>query len=591
MAKAGAPPAGPLPLGAAGSLRGIGARRRMGAWPREAPRRGALGGRGPLLLKLALAAGLLGALAAGRGGGGWRRRGEQRVGPALAQRRWVRVEDTAGGRGLLCSGAHPLEAELRLALDASPPATPGAAAAAPPAAAAREAWSLLERLVPPAAELARLRAALPRSLRRFGSSRGGDMVAGEPAGAAVVEALGGGFRELQKQLPAYPAAAFSGRGVVVVPRRAKEDRGAAARAGEGGRAGAGPGGGGGGGAGEAGGGPSGRPGGGLQHWADAVLIFASLRRQGCVLPGELWLTPDEAAGLPAQAAEVLEGFVGSRIRVLPGDLSPAAAGPAAAASAVALSSFEEVLVVDTDSVPVGDACSLFDDPGFRATGSLFWRDFWPPSPAPELFQVTGERDFLDSTHEGGQFLLDKRRAWRPLLLAGYMNLMGPGLYARLLADAEGGDGGKEALAFGFQIERLPRFLAPQAPEAVEAPHVHRGRRSVERYGRVLRRPADGRLLFLRQEGPRTAFFNLPDEPRGKNDDGSLRAPKYASHRAELREAAGFDVEAWVWTVLRGVRCDAGVIAAAGARARAPCPPAWRLYMHGAASPDSLVCGA
>ena len=77
----------------------------------------------------------------------------------------------------------------------------------------------------------------------------------------------------------------------------------------------------------------------------------------------------------------------------------------------------------------------------------------------------------------------------------------------------------------------------------EAPHVLEGRRSVERYGRVLRRPVDGRLLFLRQEGLRTAFFNLPDEPRGKSDDGSLRAHKYASHHDELREAAGFDVEA------------------------------------------------
>ena len=395
------------------------------------------------------------------------------------------------------------------------------------------------------------------------------------------------FEELRKRLPAYPEGAFSGRGVVVVPRRAEDDYGEGLWVGKGVRAGAGKGGGGG--VGEAEDRPAGRPGGGLQHWADAVLIFASLRRQGCVLAGELWLTSEEAADLPPQATEVLEGLMGARIRVLPEELSAAAAGPAAAAAALVLSSFEEVLVVETDSVPVGDAGSLFDDPGFRATGSLFWRDFWPPSPAPELFQVTGERDFLDSTHEGGQFLLDKRRAWRPLLLAGYMNLMGPGIYSRLLADAEGGGGGKEALAFGFQLERLPRFVAPLPPEAVEAPHVLEGRRSVERYGRVLRRPVDGRLLFLRQEGLRTAFFNLPDEPRGKSDDGSLRAHKYASHHDELREAAGFDVEAWVWTVLRGVRCDAGVIASAGGRARAPCPPAWRLYMRGATSPDSLGC--
>ena len=611
MGKEGAPGLPPRPeAGSAGLMGGIGARRRRGLWPREQPRWGGwLAGGGGGALKAAVLGGLLLAAAGVLGGRGraWRRRQEQRVGPTLHQWRWARVEAEAGGRGLLCAGTYPLEAELRLALDAAPPpAAANSSGEAAPSPSPRAAWAGLEARIPPETELKRLRAGFPERLRRFGSSQGGDMVAGEPVAAWAVDFFRDELRELRLHLPAYPAEAFSGRGVVVVPRRAEASpaMGAGGPAGGGGRRrvrgdaeghGAGTGG--------SGGDVdfAGPQGGGVQHWADAVLVFASLRRQGCALPGELWLTPGEMAELPEQASEVLR-FLGAEIHELPEEVSLGRGGAASAVASLVLSGFEEALLLDTDSVPVGDPTSLFSDPGFRATGSLFWEGSWAPSPAPELFSVTGERDFMEFSHEGGQYLVNKRRAWRPLLLAGHMSLLGPGLYSHLLADLEGGGGVKEALPFGFQLEQLPRSVVPHAPETVGATHLLGGRVAEQAYGHVFRRPDGGRLLFLRQGALKTSLFNLPDEPRGKSDDGSSRPSKYASHQKELREAAGLDVEAYVWTVLRAIRCDAGVsaaaaaAAAAAARARArarACPPpaAERLYMLGSTSPDLLACAA
>ena len=598
-----------LEAGGAGLLGGIGARRRMGAWPREQPRRGGwLAGGGGGALKAAVLGGLLLAAAGGLGGGvrTWRRRQEQRVGPTLHQWRWARVEAEAGGRGLLCAGTYPLEAELRLALDAAPPpAAANSSGEAAPSPLPRAAWAGLEARIPSETELKRLRAGFPERLRRFGSSQGGDMVAGEPVAAWAVDFFRDELRELRLHLPAYPAEAFSGRGVVVVPRRAEASpaMGAGGPAGGGGwrrvrgdAEGHGVGTGGSGGDRDF----AGPQGGGVQHWADTVLVFASLRRQGCALPGELWLTPGEMAELPEQASAVLR-FLGAEIHELPEEVSLGRGGAASAVASLVLSSFEEALLLDTDSVPVGDPTSLFSDPGFRTTGSLFWQGSWAPSPAPELFSVTGERDFMEFSHEGGQYLVNKRRAWRPLLLSGHMSLLGPGLYSHLLADSEGGGGVKEALPFGFQLEQLPRSVVPHAPETVGATHLLGGRVADQAYGHVLRRPDGGRLLFLRQGALKTSLFNLPDEPRGKSDDGSSRPSKYASHQKELHEAAGLDVEAYVWTVLRAIRCDAGVsaaaaAAAAAARARAgtrACPPpaAERLYMLGSTSPDLLACAA
>lgn len=46
------------------------------------------------------------------------------------------------------------------------------------------------------------------------------------------------------------------------------------------------------------------------------------------------------------------------------------------AAAVINSAFKEVLYLDSDNIPAHDPTFLFDTPEYKATGALFWPDFW-----------------------------------------------------------------------------------------------------------------------------------------------------------------------------------------------------------------------
>lgn len=79
-----------------------------------------------------------------------------------------------------------------------------------------------------------------------------------------------------------------------------------------------------------------------------------------------------------------------------------------------VTTFQEVLVLDADNVPLADPTYLFDCPAYLSGGSLFWPDFWSrnwhnPGPVYDLLNLTEpwetQPDLL--TTESGQFMLDR----------------------------------------------------------------------------------------------------------------------------------------------------------------------------------------
>jgi hypothetical protein len=85
------------------------------------------------------------------------------------------------------------------------------------------------------------------------------------------------------------------------------------------------------------------------------------------------------------------------------------------------SSFEEVLSLDADNVPVRDPTYLFDSPEFAATGAVFWPDFGRLGPDRAIWRIC-EVPYRDEPEfESGQMLIHKRRCWRPLQLAMHLN--------------------------------------------------------------------------------------------------------------------------------------------------------------------------
>ena len=81
------------------------------------------------------------------------------------------------------------------------------------------------------------------------------------------------------------------------------------------------------------------------------------------------------------------------------------------AAVVALSSFEEVLLLDSDQVPTQDVTLLFKSREFHATGALLWPDFWHASWALDAAKIIDIRrkHMPTLSFESGQMLLNKTR--------------------------------------------------------------------------------------------------------------------------------------------------------------------------------------
>ena len=107
---------------------------------------------------------------------------------------------------------------------------------------------------------------------------------------------------------------------------------------------------------------------------------------------------------------------------------------------------------------------------------------------------------------------------------------------------------------------------------------------------MLQRRPDGEPVFLHQNIFKTTFFNLPEVPREKGRPGKLVpwVPK-----DDFDGAAGYDIELWVWNVLRAIRCDPSVVEAMLVLRERILPNDWcwywKFYMEGHPSHDSLVC--
>lgn len=184
-------------------------------------------------------------------------------------------------------------------------------------------------------------------------------------------------------------------------------------------------------------------GGGAKHYPGVWILIRRLRDLGCTLPVEVWHL-GEAEMDPAMARELaaLGGVAvvdASRVAAAlpwrtPGgwQLKPYAA---------LHSSFSEVLWIDADSYPAYDPTVFFDDPRYRAAGSLHWPDFPTWTLRPEQWNAFGFADrFQPSPYAGlpvensygrlvpsdfspspetGQWLVDKSRRWRELALANW----------------------------------------------------------------------------------------------------------------------------------------------------------------------------
>lgn len=171
------------------------------------------------------------------------------------------------------------------------------------------------------------------------------------------------------------------------------------------------------------------------------------------------------------------------------------------ALALLVSSFENVLLLDSDNVPAVKPDYLFDSEPYVSKGLICWPDFWKRATSPYFYDISGikvlekrvrfgyhnygiyeagiindgsesiddiplhdrEGSIPDPTTESGQLLISKKKHAKTLLLALYYNLYGPSHYYPLFSQGSDGEGDKEtflaaAIVLGKPYYQVNKFL-------------------------------------------------------------------------------------------------------------------------------------
>ncbi|AWU74673.1 uncharacterized protein C5L36_0A12490 [Pichia kudriavzevii] len=153
--------------------------------------------------------------------------------------------------------------------------------------------------------------------------------------------------------------------------------------------------------------------------------------------------------------------------------------------AIALSSFENILLLDADNSPLVNPDYLFTSKVFQDNGLVLWPDFWKRTTHPAFYEIAGfdidltrRRDFgykeygehvkklckddevlfhqlegtlPDPSTESGQVLFSKSKHFKTILLSLYLNSYGPDYYYPLLSQGAGGEGDKETFIAAAHI--------------------------------------------------------------------------------------------------------------------------------------------
>lgn len=312
--------------------------------------------------------------------------------------------------------------------------------------------------------------------------------------------------------------------------------------------------------------------GGGEYFGPAIIGIHMLRRTGSTLPVEVFVPNDHD-----YEPEVCEKYLpklNARCVVLShfqpdqdhGDGDIAIKHYQLKAPALLLSSFAEVLLLDSDSIPLVDPeTAIFGTEPYQSSGLLTWPDFWVATESPRFWDIAGLAEFpenLPSTSsESGQLVINKKTHLAPLLLATYYNLFGVDFFYPLLSQGALGQGDKETF--------MAAAVAMDAPYyRVKTPAASLGRHDgIKKKGTAIVQhlPADDaasrqggsdkiRPAFLHSNTPKMNAGHLVDEGDLIAKDGKSRL-RLLGPKAEAENIFGFDIEDTLWDLLVQTGCE------------------------------------
>lgn len=306
--------------------------------------------------------------------------------------------------------------------------------------------------------------------------------------------------------------------------------------------------------------------GGGEYFGPAIVGIHMLRRTGSLLPVEVFV-PDEKE----YETEICDGYL-PKLNAKCVVLSQfQREGPPTKleishyqlkAPALLLSSFEEVLLLDSDSIPlVNPETEMFDTEPYRSSGLITWPDFWGATESPRFWNITGKTSYPDNlppfSSESGQLIMNKKTHLPSLLLATYYNLWGPECYYPLLSQGALGQGDKETFmaaavaldAPHYRVKTPPLALGRYDGKTQKGTAIVQYLPSDDNQSRQTVRPA-----FLHSNTPKMNAGHLVDEGDLLSVDGKSRL-RLLGPKSDVVRLFGFDIEDTLWDLLVQTGCE------------------------------------
>ena len=186
--------------------------------------------------------------------------------------------------------------------------------------------------------------------------------------------------------------------------------------------------------------------GGRLYYTCAWVLVNALRALGCRLPIEVWHRGQ--AEMNGQMRRLLESVEGVRCvdayRACGGRAACRLNGWEIKPYAIIHSRFEDVLFIDCDNVPTRDPSFLLDSRPYHRLGAIFWPDRWTSDADrdelrtidPRAWQACGVAPRNEPEFESGQMVINKRRCWKALQMAMFLNEHSDFFYHLLLGDKD-----------------------------------------------------------------------------------------------------------------------------------------------------------
>ncbi|RMD45003.1 hypothetical protein DV735_g125, partial [Chaetothyriales sp. CBS 134920] len=193
---------------------------------------------------------------------------------------------------------------------------------------------------------------------------------------------------------------------------------------------------------------------GSKHLPVLTIGLRMLRRTGCELPVEVFLTGEE--DYDSHICTEVFPSLNAQCLVFTDIFQAAETGISLnryqfKIFALIFTSFDDVLLLDSDAFPATDPTTIFTSEPFTSKGMILWPDFWYPSESPYFFEIAnlGPAPPINAhpSIESGVIMVSKSKHNLTLMLATYYNFYGPSYYYPLQSQGGPGQGDKET--FGW----------------------------------------------------------------------------------------------------------------------------------------------